>query len=293
MDIDIALVRRLIAQQFPQWENLSIQKIEPGGSDNRTFRLGSDLTVRLPSHVAYEPQVAKEQYWLPRLADHLPIAIPMPVAQGRPTHEYPWPWSIYRWIEGKTAKAADIPDLPAFAVSLAQFLADLQRVDATGGPPPGPHNFYRGGHLSVYDEQTRLALRNLEDHIDIGSATLIWEAALQATWNRASVWVHGDMHPTNLLVEDGHLTAVIDFGCLGIGDPACDLAIAWTFFTGTSRELFRRHLPVDAGTWARARGWALWKTAITLTEPKTDLSNREEAWHIIHEILDMKGTHPQ
>lgn len=285
VNIDVALVRRLIDQQFPQWAGLSIRKIEPGGCDNRTFRLGSDLTVRLPSHAAYEAQVTKEQRWLPRLVGRLPVAIPMPVAKGVPSNEYPWHWSVYRWIQGETAQVADIPDLQAFAVDLARFLTALQRSDATGGPPPGPHNFYRGGNIDVYDTETRQSIRDLEGQIDTASATAIWEAALQWFWDSPPVWVHGDMHPTNLLVQDGHLSAVIDFGCLGIGDPACDWAIAWTFFSGPSRELFRRHLAADEGTWARARGWALWKAAITLAEPGTDLSKSEEAQYVIREVI--------
>lgn len=289
MDIDVALVRRLIDQQFSEWQDLSIQKIEPGGWDNRTFRLGSDLIVRLPSHAAYTAQVAKEQCWLPRLAGHLPVAIPMPVAKGMPTYEYPWHWSVYRWIAGQTARVAKIPDLPAFAVDLAQFLTALQRLDVSGGPPPGPHNFYRGGSLNTYDEETRQALRDLEHHIDTKAATAVWEAALHGTWTRPPVWVHGDIHPTNLLVKGGHLNAVIDFGCLGVGDPACDLAIAWTFFTGKARDEFCRHLLADEGTWARARGWALWKAVITLAEPQTGRSKKNEAQYILQEIIGDKG----
>ena len=285
MEIDIALVRRLIDHQFPQWRRLSICRIEPGGWDNRTFRLGADLTVRLPSQAAYAAQVAKEQQWLPQLAAHLPVAIPMPVAEGLPTDEYPWHWSVYRWIDGKNAQVGWISDHQVFAADLAYFLTALQRTDATGGPPPGPHNFYRGGDIAVYDGETRQAIQNIDGWIDTASATAVWEAALQRTWDDAPVWVHGDIHPTNLLVRGGHLKAVIDFGCLAIGDPACDLAIAWTFFSGPSRELFRRHFAVDEGTWARAQGWAMWKALIMLDKSAADVSKREEARRVIYEVI--------
>ncbi len=285
MDIDVSLVRRLIDQQCPQWRGLPIQKIEPGGWDNRTFRLGSDLTVRLPSHAAYAAQVAKEQRWLPQLAAQLPVAIPMPVAKGLPSDEYPWQWSVYRWIEGETAQVARIADLPAFAVDVAHFLVALQRTEAAGGPLPGPLNFYRGGDLQVYHDETRQAIRDLEAQIDAAAATAVWEAALHEAWGDMPVWVHGDISSTNLLVQNGRLSAVIDFGCLGIGDPACDLAIAWTFFSGPSREAFRSHLEADAGTWARARGWAIWKALITLVEVGTDVSKREDARRVFNEVI--------
>jgi aminoglycoside phosphotransferase (APT) family kinase protein len=192
----------------------------------------------------------------------LPLAIPTPLALGRPAEGYPWNWSVYRWLEGEAASFGSIADLSEFASSLGRFLAALQRIDGTGGPVPGPHNFHRGGALRIYDGQTRQAIAALEGKIDGDAATAVWEAALASVWKRPPVWVHGDVSAGNLLVQAGRLSAVIDFGQLGVGDPACDLAIAWTFFDGASRQAFCDALPLDDATWARGRGWALWKVLI-------------------------------
>ena len=266
VEIDAALVSRLIAAQFPQWSRLPVRPVELSGWDNRTFRLGEDMSVRLPSAARYVAQVEKEHKWLPKLAPHLPLPIPVPLANGAPGEGYPWPWSVYRWLEGETATSERIPDLPSFAEDLAGFLVALQRIDPAGGPPPGPHNFYRGGPLAVYDAETRETVQSLSGRIDEGAATVVWEAALQSTGHDAPVWVHGDVAAGNLLVRQGRLGAVIDFGCSGVGDPACDLTIAWTFFSGESREAFRSAVSLDHSTWARARGWALWKALLQLAQ---------------------------
>ncbi|HQR54427.1 MAG TPA: aminoglycoside phosphotransferase family protein [Burkholderiaceae bacterium] len=262
VQIDDALVRCLVAGQFPQWSELPIRPVTPSGWDNRIFRLGDAMLVRLPSGVKYAEQVAKEQRWLPYLAKSLPLAIPTPLALGQPSSGYPWNWSVYRWLEGEAASAGSVADLTEFASSLGHFLCSLQRVGATGGPEPGPHNFHRGGTLGIYNGQTRQAIAALEGKIDGVAATAIWEAALARAWNRPPVWVHGDVSASNLLVRAGRLSAVIDFGQLGVGDPACDLAIAWTFLEGASRRTFRDALSLDDETWARGRGWALWKALI-------------------------------
>jgi aminoglycoside phosphotransferase (APT) family kinase protein len=260
--IDDALVSRLVAAQFPQWSELPIRPVLPSGWDNRTFRLGDTMVVRLPSDEHYAGQVAKERHWLPRLAPSLPLAIPTPVALGQAAAGYPWNWSVYRWLEGEAASSAFIADRIAFASSLGRFLSALQRIDATGGPAPGPHNFHRGGALAIYDGQTRQAIAALKGKINGDAATAVWEASLASMWQGPPVWVHGDVAASNLLVQAGRLSAVIDFGQLGVGDPACDLAIAWTFFEGPSRKAFRESLSLDAETWARGRGWALWKATI-------------------------------
>jgi aminoglycoside phosphotransferase (APT) family kinase protein len=236
--------------------------VAEGGWDNRTFHLGDEMLIRLPSARRYVAQVDKERVWLPRLAPGLPLSIPEPLAQGAPGDGYPWPWSVYRWIEGETASAAGISDPIGFARDLAGFLAALHRLDARDGPAPGPHNFFRGGPLATYDADTREAVAKLGERIDAAAVLAVWEAALAASWSGPPVWVHGDVTAGNLLVRDGRLSAVIDFGCCGVGDPACDLAIAWTFFDGEAREAFRSGLPLDAGTWARGRGWTLWKALI-------------------------------
>lgn len=236
--IDTTLVRQLIASQFPGWKDLPIEPVALSGWDNRTFHLGKDMSVRLPSADDYELQIEKEHRWLPTLAPNLPLPTPVPLAMGRPGHGYPWKWSIYRWLEGQSANSAPIRDLTEFAVDLAHFLKALQAIDTTGGPPPGLHSFYRGGSLSVYDADTRQAIATLRNKIDATSAMALWEAALSTSWANLPVWVHGDISAGNLLIKEDKLSAVIDFGQLAIGDPACDLAINWTLFHGNSRDAF-------------------------------------------------------
>lgn len=286
VSIDLALVRRLIAAQFPQWADLPIKPVEFDGWDNRTYHLGGDMTVRLPSAEGYVPQVEKEHRWLPRLAPQLPLPIPAPLALGVPAAGYPWPWSIYRWIEGEIATVGRIADLRRFATALAHFLAALQRIDATDGPPAGPHSFFRGAPLAVYDTETRNAIAAMDGEIDTDAATAVWERAIQATWHGSPVWFHGDVAAGNLLVKDGKLCAVIDFGCSGVGDPACDLAIAWTLLSGESREAFYTALPLNAATWARGHGWALWKALITLAEPSNrNPAQARTARYVIDQVL--------
>lgn len=286
MNIDIALVSRLVAAQFPQWADLPIKPVEAGGWDNRTFHLGEEMTVRLPSAAQYALQVEKEHRWLPKLAPLLPLPIPVPLAKGAPDDGYPWQWSVYRWIEGETATAERIADLRRFATSLAQFLTALQQIDSSGGPPPGRHNFFRGGPLKVYDAETRQALATLRGRIDAGAASEVWQTALETTWQGSPVWFHGDIAWGNLLVKEGRLSAVIDFGTSGVGDPSCDLAIAWTLFGGESRDAFREALRLDHAAWARGRGWTLWKALITLAE-HIDINPSEAgiARRVIDEVL--------
>jgi aminoglycoside phosphotransferase (APT) family kinase protein len=285
--IDSKLVQRLVANQFPQWADLAVTPVTHGGWCNHVFHLGKEMVVRLPRLEAYVAQVEKENQWLPLLGPLLPLPIPAPLAIGKPGDDYPWPWSIYRWIEGETAKPERITNMNDFARSLAHFLVAMQSVDSTTGPPAGPHNFYRGGPLKTYDAETRRALAILNGKIDTVAALDIWETALAATWAGPPVWIHGDVSVGNLLVRDGKLHAVIDFGNLAIGDPACDLAVAWTMFANESRETFRALLPLDDGTWARGRGWGLWKALIVAAGLTT--SNAYEAaypWRIIKEVLN-------
>lgn len=263
--IDADLVRRLVAAQFPQWVHLPIEPIAVQGWNNKAFHLGPDRLVRLPRAQPYVAQVQKEQAWLPRLAEGLPLPIPAPAGLGRPSDVYPWPWSIYRWIEGETLAAAPPADMAALARDLAAFETTLNGLDTTGGPAAGPHSFWRGGPLSTYDAQTREAIARLDGRADAGACTALWDEAVASAWTRPPVWVHGDIAAGNLLLRDGRLSAVIDFGCLSVGDPACDLAIAWTVFTGEARAAFRAALPLDRETWARGRGWTLWKALILVT----------------------------
>jgi aminoglycoside phosphotransferase (APT) family kinase protein len=280
-------VRRLIALQFPQWAGLPIVPVEPGGWDNRTFRLGEDMAVRLPSAEEYSAQVEKEVRWLARLAPFLPLPIPLPLAKGAPGEGFPWSWSVYRWIAGEPAARHPPADLAGFAADLGGFLAALQRIDVTDGPPPGPRNFFRGGSLATYDGETREALRRLEGARDVAGASRIWDRALGSRWNKPPVWVHGDVAAGNLLVDgEGRLCGVIDFGCAAVGDPACDLAIAWTLFDSRSRAAFRDTVALDEPAWERGRGWALWKALITLAAlPGTNPSAIDESRRVLREIL--------
>jgi aminoglycoside phosphotransferase (APT) family kinase protein len=285
-DITAELVTLLIAEQFAQWAGLPVRRVELDGVDNTTFRLGDALSVRLPSADAYAEQVEKEHRWLPVLARQLPLPIPEPLAKGVPGRGFPRPWSVYRWIDGEPAASASIADLPQFAADLAGFLAALYAIDPSGGPWPGTHNFHRGGPLAFYDGQTQDALAELRGHIDTGLAAEVWQVANEAAWDGKPGWFHGDAQPGNLLVRDGRLSAVIDFGTSGVGDPACDTTIAWTFFTGQSRQLFKERLPADAATWARGRGWAVWKAMIVLVgELRDDPEGAAYTTRVIEAIL--------
>jgi aminoglycoside phosphotransferase (APT) family kinase protein len=258
VDTDISLVGRLLAAQFPQWADLPIQPVCSAGTDNALYRLGNDAVVRLPRIHWATGQVDKEHRWLPRLAPFLPLAIPVPLAKGKPGEGYPWHWSVYRWLEGENATIERIADPRRAATDLAQFITVLQRIDATGGPPSGPPNSSRGVPLAMRDADTRAAIASLDGMLDTDAVTTVWEAALQApAWHGAPVWIHGDLQSGNLLAQQGQLCAVIDFGCLGVGDPACDLIVAWNLFSAETRNVFRAALQVDDATWARGRGWAL------------------------------------
>lgn len=291
LNITPELVNQLIAEQFPQWAHLPVKLVEPGGWDNKTFHLGGNMSVRLPSAEGYAPQVEKEHRWLPNLAPYLPLPIPVSLAKGAPSASFPWPWSVYGWLEGESATLERIDTLEHFATDLGQFLSALQKIDAADGPPPGQHSAFRGGPLTFYDVETRKAIDTLEGEIDSEAATEVWEAALSRPWQGAPVWFHGDVAAGNLLVQDGKLSAVIDFGCSGVGDPACDLVVAWTFFSLKSREAFRAALPLEPETWARGRGWALWKALITLEQHReTDPVKAAEAQRVLSEVLE---DHPQ
>jgi aminoglycoside phosphotransferase (APT) family kinase protein len=265
MQIDAALVRRLLAAQFPQWADLAVEPVESGGTDNALFRLGPDMAVRLPRVDWAIGQVEKERRWLPILAPFLPLAIPVPLGKGTPAEGYPWHWSVCRWLEGENATLERLADPREAASALAGFIAALQRIDAVDGPLPDEHNSFRGVPLAMRDGETRAAIASLRDTLDTDAALRAWEAALEAPmWTGPPIWIHGDLHSGNLLARQGRLSAVIDFGCLGVGDPACDVMVAWTLFTAESRSVFRAALSVDDATWARGRGWALSVALIAL-----------------------------
>ncbi|GDY29418.1 aminoglycoside phosphotransferase family protein [Gandjariella thermophila] len=259
--------------------------VEVDGWDNRTYRLGDTMSVRLPTAERYAAAVGKEHRWLPVLASSLPVPIPVPLAKGTPAEGYPFDWSVRRWLDGETASADRVHDMSDFAASVADFIVALQRIDAADGPTAGAHSFYWGASLAHYDAETRHALDLLDGDIDTGRAAAVWQAALDAAWHGPPVWFHGDMSAGNLLVKDGRLAAVIDFGTSGVGDPACDLVITWTMFAGASREAFRDAVGQDPGTWARARGWALWKALICLADAVGSDAEHASQRHVINEVL--------
>jgi aminoglycoside phosphotransferase (APT) family kinase protein len=288
--ISADLVRRLLADQFPQWAALPVVPVKIDGWDNRTYRLGSSLTARLPTHSSYAPAIDKEDRWLPVLAPQLPVAIPVPVATGAPGQGYPYRWSVRRWMDGETATPSRVASMVGFAESIAEFILALQAIDASDGPAAGAHSFYRGAPPAHYDDETRAAVASLGSAVDGARCLAVWDAALAAGFGGPPLWFHGDIAHGNLLVREGVLTGVIDFGTSGVGDPACDLVIAWTFFDGPSRTVFRRTVEQDDGTWARARGWALWKALITLADGAAVDINRRIIEAVLRENAAICGT---
>jgi aminoglycoside phosphotransferase (APT) family kinase protein len=258
LDVDVALVRRLLAEQFPEWSGLALEPVLPLGTDNANFRLGDELLVRLPRRRRTSVTLEKERRWLPRLAPHLPLAVPLPVADGVATNGYPFAWSVYRWLPGENATVSRIPDRAQLAHDLAGLIAALWRIDASDGPPPGEHNFFRGEPLAARDHAMRVGTATLAGALDADAVTAMWDDALAAPgWEGPPVWIHGDLDARNLLVQDGRLSAVIDWGSAGVGDPACDVMVAWKMLPPGARDAFRKALDVDDATWRRGRGWAL------------------------------------
>lgn len=243
------------------------------------------MAVRLPSGAAYAPQVLKEYHWLPILAPSLPLPIPVPIALGAACDSFAWQWSVYEWLPGEAADTARVSDTRQLARSVGRFLSAMQGLDPAGGPSPGRDNFHRGAPLSVYDSETRRALSLLAGTIDVRAAGAVWEAAIACPPEHAPVWLHGDVSLGNLLVHDGELSAVIDFGCLAVGDPSCDLAFAWAL-DREAREAFRASVPADEQAWKRGRGWALWKALVQLAGVSTtDPAAVEESHRTVQRIL--------
>jgi aminoglycoside phosphotransferase (APT) family kinase protein len=267
VDIDASLAARLIEAQFPQWarSDLCLAPVCGSGTDNVMYRLGDDMVVRLPRIEHAAKKVDKEHEWLPKLAPLLPLAIPVPRAKGAPGQGYAWPWSVYGWLQGETATLDRLADQAEAAKTLAQFIRALQRVDTAGAPQPGVHNSWRGVSLAKRDSLTRAAIAELCDTFAADALTAAWESALCArAWDGPPVWIHGDLQSGNLLAQAGRLSGVIDFGCLGVGDPACDLMPAWNLFAAEGRSAFCAAMAVDHATWVRGRGWALSVALIAL-----------------------------
>lgn len=254
LTVSPATVAALVADQFPVWASLPVVPVLPGGWDNRSFRLGKSMVVRLPAAARYAAQVGKERAILDRLAGHLPVAIPHILGMGMPGAGYPFPWSIRRWIEGAVVDAAQPAVVDDLAGELAALLRALWALDTAGGPAPGRHNFHRGGDLSVYGSAVETSLNTLGETVDADGARSVWAASLAMRWRGPAVWVHGDVAPGNVLHHEGRLVAMIDWGSAAVGDPACDMVVAWTLFDGPSRFRFRAAIGGDPALWARARG---------------------------------------
>ncbi|MDA2807572.1 aminoglycoside phosphotransferase family protein [Nocardiopsis suaedae] len=293
--IDADLAHRLIAEQFPQWADLPVTPVPVSGMDNATFRLGDDMSVRMPRFGRWAEQVEREHRWLPFLAPQLPMAVSCPLAKGEPGAGYPFPWSVYRWLDGATAEGAALADPERAALDLAAFITALQKVDATGGPGPRASNAFRGVPMGddrdsiAVEARVRPKIEGLKGLVDTDRATAAWEDALAAPpWDGPPVWFHGDLATGNLLSVDGNLSAVIDFGTVGVGDPAVDLLPAWKFLPAEARGVFREALGVDDATWARGRGWALASSLPVPDDPyfQAKPDRAEAALRDLEQILD-------
>jgi aminoglycoside phosphotransferase (APT) family kinase protein len=273
LEIDEALVRRLLAAQFPEWADRPLSRVQLAGTVNAIFRLGDELSLRLPRRDGPTEPSGKELEWLPRMAPLLPLEIPVPVAQGRPTSEYPWYWEVHTWVEGSTAAVEAIDAIQA-ARDLAAFVAALQQVDPAGAPPG------RGIPLAERDEEIRYWLARFDR---APAVTAEWERALAAPpWDGPPVWHHGDLDVRNWLVRDERISGVIDWGSMGVGDPACDVMVAWKLHSSAARDAFREALPTDDATWERARGWVLSQAVAALAyytpENNPTLHHEAECW---------------
>lgn len=280
--LDVSLVRALLHDQFPQWASLPVERVGTAGTSNTMFRLGDDMVVRLPRTAGSSEDVEKEHRWLPRLAPALPAAVPVPLGRGRPAAGFPWQWSVYQWLDGETPTVGRIAEPERLALDLAEFAAALHGIDAAGGPPS-----YRSEPLAARDAITREAIADLAGAVDTGRALTVWEAALAApAWHGPAVWIHADLQPGNLLLDRGGLGAVIDFGCLGLGEPAVDLLPAWYVLPAGARDTFRDRLGADDATWTRGRGWALSVALMELRHYReTNPVMATIARHVIGEVL--------
>lgn len=284
-DSDPDLVRRLLGTQFPQWANLPIRRLVSGGTVNAIYRLGAELTVRLPLLESGTETLDHEARWLPLLAPLLPVPIPEFVALGEPAEGYPWRWAIHRWLEGDTLVEGEAADPEGLAHHLAAFVTAMRKAGLDGGP-----SAYRGGPLGTVDTETRSAidaLRRTDELFDNDAILTAWETALAAPdWSEAPCWTHSDLMPSNLLGASGRLAGVLDFGTAGVGDPAIDLIPAWNLLTPAARQVFRDGVDVDDATWIRGRGWALSMAVIQLpyyrhTNPVISTNAR----YVINQVL--------
>ncbi|MFG1908792.1 aminoglycoside phosphotransferase family protein [Kribbella sp. NPDC048928] len=256
--IDTPLVRELVAGQFPQWAALPLEPVDSGGMVNAIYRLGSDLSVRLPLRPSSIDAVRREQAKLAALAPVLPVAIPAVEAIGSPTDAFPGEWSVHRWLTGTHPAAGALADPHGLATDLAAFVEAFRRIDLPDRPPAYLGERRTRAPMVDMDDSTRQAIGELDSLIDTRAALTSWEESLAAPYDGREVWVHSDLTPGNLLVSaDGRLTAVLDFETCGVGDPACDLFPAWHLLPTNVRDEFRTALNVDDATWLRGRGRVL------------------------------------
>ncbi|WP_443067856.1 aminoglycoside phosphotransferase family protein [Streptomyces sp. NBC_01351] len=285
--IDAELVRRLVAGQFPRWAELAVERFPSGGTVNAMYRLGDGMVVRLPLVRGGAEDVAMERQWLPLLAARLPTAIPEVLGAGEPAEGYPWPWSVYRWRAGEPPEAGALSRPGRLAEDLAAFVAAMRGITLPRAPTA-----HRGGPLAAQDAETRAAIGQLrgipEEGVDCDAVAAAWEDALRAPeWDGPPVWLHADLMPGNLLVDDGRLASVIDFGCTGVGDPACDLFPAWNLLPADARAVFREALGVDGATWIRGRARTLSQALIALPYYRgTNPAMAENARHVIRAVLE-------
>jgi aminoglycoside phosphotransferase (APT) family kinase protein len=281
-DIDDNLVRSLLAMQFPDLASHPLDEVQSAGTVNVIYRLGEDLCVRLPRLRKWSDSLEKELTWLPRIAGRVSLGIPEPVGRGEAGGGYPFTWAIYRWLPGESLATDQLTDQSEISADLARFVLQLQALEPTGAPMSGRKP------LVDLDEMTRTAIRSAGDQLDRGRTMAAWEEALASpAWDGVAVWHHCDLLPPNLLVDDGRLTAVLDFGSVGVGDPALDVVPAWSVFDAHARMTFRTGLEVDAGTWARARGYALHQALLIIPYyAKTNPGFVDMALRTVRSVLD-------
>jgi aminoglycoside phosphotransferase (APT) family kinase protein len=276
---DADLVRRLVASQFPAWADEPIEPHDSAGSSNWIFLLGGDKYVRLRRRPAEPSKVLGEQAWLGRLAPELPFPIPRVLGRGEPGEGYPLPWTVLDWLPGESAATATF-DQAGLADDVAGFVRAIRMVDAADGPPPSDDNNWRAEALVERDRSMRRALARCDGLLDVAAVTARWERSLAApVWDGPPTFVHGDLMAGNVLVEDGRLAAVIDFGCLAVGDPAVDLMAGWALLEADARGRFRDAVGADDASWERGAGWALSVGVIALpyylhTQPTMTRQNR-------------------
>jgi len=285
-DINEALIRRLLVSQMPQWAELPLRLVEPSGTDNVMVRLGDDLVLRLPRTEGAAVGIEKEQRLVPRIAAHLRVPLPSPVGFGEPGDGYPWHWSVSPWIVGRNPQPGEVS--VGLAIELAEFAKTLRAVDTFGLTAEGPLHSYRADSIALRDEPTRRCIDECRGLLDASLVTQAWDQARRVVdFPGERVWMHSDLQPGNILVRDGKLASVIDWGGLALGDPAVDCIVAWTLLTPQTRPTFRSHVDVDGSAWARGRAWALSIALVAL--PYYVHSNEQiTAWarHAIAQVVE-------